>query len=108
MDEPLINLKPQTDFEKYIWAKSLNDKIILENKQLKLEIGKLKSEIQYLNNELKNSFNLKEINKQAKVEARKEYMYNMQLIENKNLRAKNKNLRKTNSDLISELIKIRL
>ena len=43
-DEPLINLRPRSLYEKYIWAKSLIIDLINAGRSQLVEIGKLQSE----------------------------------------------------------------
>ena len=52
-DEPLMNLRPKTPEEKLIWVQLENKSLIEETKQLKFEIGVLKSEIVELKDSMK-------------------------------------------------------
>jgi hypothetical protein len=67
-----------------------------------IEIGKLSSEVDYLQNELQIDKEQKEINRLAKVEARKKELYRIQVENNRNQRAEIKKLRMMLSDLIAK------
>lgn len=54
MEEPLINLKPQTDFEKLLFSEYHNSQLIAENKALQERIGELLSDIDELKDMLKD------------------------------------------------------
>lgn len=69
-----------------------------------IEIGKLCAEVDYLQNELRSNKEQKEINKLARVEARKEELYRMKIEENQKQRAEIKELKMVQSDLISKNI----
>lgn len=96
-----------TDFEKLLFAerhikdmKKLYDEAVNENTRLHVEIGKMKSLIQEYEHNEKRS---KEERKQFRAA-----QYNKALLEqNNNLIKKNKLLSRTNSDLVTELIKLR-
>lgn len=51
--EPLMNLRPKTPEEKLLWMDLENKKLIAETKQLKVEIGILKSEAQEIKHLMK-------------------------------------------------------
>jgi hypothetical protein len=51
--EPLMNLRPKTPEEKLLWMELENKKLIAETKQLKVEIGILKSEAQEIKHLMK-------------------------------------------------------
>ena len=51
--EPLMNLRPKTPEEKLLWVELENKKLIAETKQLKVEIGILKSEAQEIKHLMK-------------------------------------------------------
>lgn len=67
-----------------------------------IELGKLRSEIDYLQNELEIDKEQKEINRTARVEARKDELYRMKIEHIKSQRLKIKKLRSLNSDLIAK------
>ena len=51
--EPLLHLRPKTPEEKLLWVELENKKLIAETKQLKVEIGILKSEAQEIKHLMK-------------------------------------------------------
>jgi hypothetical protein len=51
--EPLMNLRPKTPEEKLLWMELENKKLIAETKQLKVEIGILKSEAEEIKHLMK-------------------------------------------------------
>ena len=67
-----------------------------------IELGKLSAEIYYLQNELQSDKEQKEINRLAKVEARKEELYRMKVEDNRKQRAEIKQLRMIRNDLIAK------
>lgn len=80
-------------------AKQLSEKDV--------EIGKLTSELQHLNSELEkvklDNENNKEINRAAKVEARKSELFETLRNETKAVRLRNKQLTQTNNELVHKL-----
>ena len=100
IDRTIIKLRRKYSKDELVSA--LNNQL----RQKDMEIGKLNSEIDYLeNNEeilqkeiiaLKNKLKFHEdIRESAKIEARKEELYKIQLAENKKLRKELKSLRHT-------------
>ena len=71
-----------------------------------LEIGKLKSEIDFLNDELKSKKEIKEINKEAKIRLRMDEMYQLKSEECKIHLKKISEIRKANNELIIRMNKI--
>lgn len=71
-----------------------------------LEIGKLKSEIYFLNDELRSKRELKEINKEANIRLRMDEMYQLKSEECKIHLKKISEIRKANNDLIIRMNKI--
>ena len=80
-------------------AKQLSEKDV--------EIGKLTSEVQHLTSEIEkvkiDNENNKEINKAAKIEARKTELFETLRNENKAVRLRNKQLTQTNNELVHKL-----
>ncbi len=68
-----------------------------------IEIGQLKSEIDRLQHELQLEQQQKEINKQARIEARKEELYRMQQERNKKLLKDNRVLRNRVSEMSAKI-----
>lgn len=102
-DNVLIKLKRQYKKDELVSAltKQLSEK--------DLEIGKLLSEIDYLKSGHENLENKlkshKDLNKEAKIEVRKEGLYIVQTERIKQQNEKIKSLKRTNEDLICQLIK---
>ena len=48
MNEPLINLRPKTDFENLLWANKCIDILKKDNSRLMIERGIMKDEIDFL------------------------------------------------------------
>jgi hypothetical protein len=94
LDNVLIKLKRKYGKDEAVAA------LIKQIKEKDLEIGKLSAEIDHLNSELDGKNREKEINRLAKIEARKDVMYQIQLQTNKKQREKIKNLIKVRNDLI--------
>lgn len=67
-----------------------------------VELGKLKAEIEFLQDELQNDKQSQELNRSAKIEARKEELYRLKVEDNLRLRKEIKKLRMVRNDLISE------
>ena len=95
LDNVLIKLKRQYEKDEAVAA------LIKKLKEKDLEIGKLSAEIDYLNSELKNDKEQKEINRLGKIEARKDELYEIQLQTNRKQRKKIKELIHVRNDLIA-------
>jgi len=67
-----------------------------------IQIGKLSAEVDYLQDELQSDKERKEINRLAKVEARKEELYRMKTEDNRRQRKEIKQLRMIRSNLLSK------
>lgn len=92
IDRTLVRLRRQYSKDEVVAG--LNSKL----KEKDIEIGKLLSEIDYLNNKLKNG--AKEINRLAKIEARKEELYQLKDSHVKCLRKEIKKLKTVIRDLV--------
>lgn len=68
-----------------------------------IEIGQLKSEIDYLSNELKIDKETREINRQARAQQKKDDNYKQILQQNKSLRESLSNMRKIRDELLAKL-----
>jgi predicted RNase H-like nuclease (RuvC/YqgF family) len=92
-DEIFIKLRRQYGKDELVadLVKRLKDRDV--------EIGKLKAEIDFLNNELID----KEFNEKVRIQVRKEELYNIQLSENKRLIKEVKELKKKRDRLRYEL-----
>ncbi len=95
----LISLK--RTYEKDEVVSALYKKI--ENKEFL--IGQLTSEIDYLNNEIKNYINNKEISRESKKEIKKEELYKNQKAIIKSQNEIIEKLKKDNANILLELIK---
>ena len=95
-DRTLIRLKRQYSKDEVVAA------LIKKLSEAETEIGKLSAEIDYLQNELQSDKEQKEINRMAKVEARKEELYRMKVEETRKQRAEIKQLRRMRNDLIGK------
>lgn len=93
-DRTLIRLKRQYGKDEVVAA------LIKKLSEAETEIGKLSAEIDYLQNELQSNKEQKEINRMAKVEARKEELYRLKVEETRKQRAEIKQLRHLRNDLI--------
>ena len=101
-DNVLIKLKREYGKDEAVAA------LIKQVKEKDLEIGKLSAEIDYLNSEIESNKEQKEINMLAKVEARKDEMYQIQLQTNRKQRKKIKELIHVRNDLIATNNKLRV
>jgi len=95
-DRTLIKLKRQYAKDEVVAA------LIKKLSDAETEIGKLNAEIDYLQNELQSDKEQKEINRLAKVEARKEELYRMKVKETRKQREKIKQLIHMRNDLIGK------
>lgn len=95
-DRTLISLKRQYSKDEVVAA------LIKKLTEAEIEVGKLKAEIDYLQNELQSDKEQKEIVRAGKIEARKDELYKMKVEECKKQRAEIKQLRHQRNDLIAK------
>jgi len=95
-ERTLLKLRRQYDKDEVVSAlyKKLSDQ--------EIEIGKLKSEIDFLNSELQPDKERKEIIRISKIEARKNELYQMKVEEIKKQRKEIRQLRNQKNDLIAK------
>lgn len=98
--EDNVLIKLRRDYSKDEAVSALFKKI----DELSLELGKMTSEIAHLEHELTKKEDNKEVMKLAKVEARKEKLYQLKLNENAKLRKENQRLQKYKSEILNELL----
>jgi hypothetical protein len=96
IERTLIKLKRQYSKDELVAA------LLKQISEKDIELGKLSAEIDYLQNELQSNKEQKEINRLAKVEARKEELYRRKVEDNQKQRAEIKQLRAMRSDLIAK------
>lgn len=96
IERTLIKLKRQYSKDELVAA------LLKQMSEKDIELGKLSAEVDYLQNELQSDKEKKEINRLAKVEARKEELYRMKVEDYRKQRAEIKQLRSTRSDLIAK------
>jgi len=95
-DRTLIRLKRQYEKDEVVAV------LIKKLSEAETEIGKLSAEIDYLQNELQRDKEQKEINRLAKVEARKEELYRIKVEDNRKQRTEIKKLTHIRNDLIGK------
>lgn len=95
-ERTLIKLKRQYSKDELVAS------LLKQISEKDIEIGKLKAEVDYLQNELQIDKEHKKINRLAKIEARKEELYQMKVEDNKKQRAEIKRLHLLKSDLIAK------
>ncbi|MFA5299340.1 MAG: hypothetical protein WC389_14210 [Lutibacter sp.] len=95
-DRALISLKRQYSKDEVFAA------LIKKLKETEVEVGKLKAEIDFLENELQVDKEKKEINRLGRIEARKDEMYKTQLERCKKQQVEIKRLRNEKNDLIAK------
>lgn len=98
--EDNVLLKLRRDYSEVEAVAALSKKLT----QVETENGQLKSELEHLEHQLKTQIDEKEIVKIAKIEARKEKLYQLKLNENARLRKENQRLQKYKSELINEVL----
>jgi hypothetical protein len=109
MDEPLISLRPQTDFEKLIWEQNKNRELAKKNSELAIELGKSNAKITELEDKLTTQ--AKEILEQVNGSPKKLIEQNQALrkrLENETKRVnkgieERKTMQRTINDLIAKI-----
>ena len=96
IDRTLIKLKRQYRKDELVAA------LLKQISEKDVELGKLRSEVDYLQNELQSNKEQKEINRLAKIEVRKEELYCIKAENNRKQRAEIKQLRTVRGDLIAK------
>jgi predicted nuclease with TOPRIM domain len=95
-DRTLISLKRQYSKDEVFAA------LIKKLKETEVEVGKLKAEIDYLENELQLDEEGKEVKRLGRIEARKDEMYKTQLERCKKQQKEIKKLRQERNDMIAK------
>ena len=101
IDNTLIKLKRTYSKDEVVSA------LIKQISERDIEVGKLKAEIDHLNNELEDKVNTNEINMLARIEARKDELYCIQLEKNVKNGKRIKELTNTRNDLIGQINKLK-
>ena len=96
IDKTLIRLKREYGKDELVAS------LLKQISEKDIEIGKLNSEIDYLQNELQSDKDKKEFNKNVAIDTRKEEMYQKILTINKKRQKDNKRLRIDIKDLINK------
>lgn len=94
-ERTLISLKRQYSKDEVVAA------LVKKLAESETELGKLKAEIDYLQNELQAKIEIQEANKAALIQARKEKLYKTMLAENTKQKEDIKKLRLEKNDLIA-------
>ena len=95
-ERTLIRLKRQYSKDEVVAA------LMKKLSEAEIEVGKLKSEIDYLQEELKADVERREVNRSARVDVRKEELFRIEVEKGKKQRDEIKQLRKVRDALIGK------
>jgi hypothetical protein len=95
-ERTLIRLKRQYSKDEVVAA------LMKKLSEAEIEVGKLKSEIDYLQEELKADVERREINRSARVDVRKEELFKVEVERGKKQRDEIKKLRKVRDSLMGK------